>query len=216
MKNSTASRVCAIMATLQCIPESTLRPQCCCNARLRSPATRKLHRRSAYTASHSRRCSSQAVRTVLAHCQVQHARLQKTSCPPSDVCKRLATPSVSMLLTALATPLPSIADEATKADDAALESAQQYATVTFGGSFGQWDPVIAVFFYLVVGSLTVLTLGVSHTIQQAASLLAANTSLMSTAQVLYLSIRNWQDSTDEKKDRAQFSKSSQDRCWRLL
>lgn len=54
-----------------------------------------------------------------------------------------------------------MADEAAKVDNAALEAAQQYSTVTFGGSFGQWDPVIAVFFYLVVGSLTVLTLGVS-------------------------------------------------------
>lgn len=35
-------------------------------------------------------------------------------------------------------------------------------TVTFGGSFGQYDPIIAVFFYAVVAALLVLTLGVSQ------------------------------------------------------
>lgn len=35
-------------------------------------------------------------------------------------------------------------------------------TVTFGGSFGQYDPIIAVSFYAVVAALLVLTLGVSH------------------------------------------------------
>ena len=35
-------------------------------------------------------------------------------------------------------------------------------------------------------------------------------------QVTYLSIRNWQDSTDEKKERASFTKSAQDRCRLLL
>ena len=30
-------------------------------------------------------------------------------------------------------------------------------------------------------------------------------------QVTYLSIRNWQDSTDEKKERSMYSRSSQDR-----
>ena len=35
-------------------------------------------------------------------------------------------------------------------------------TVTFGGSFGQYDPIIAVSFYAVVAALLILTLGVSH------------------------------------------------------
>ena len=35
-------------------------------------------------------------------------------------------------------------------------------------------------------------------------------------QVTYLSIRNWQDSTEEKKQRAAYGKASQDRCSTIL
>ena len=98
---------------------------------------------------------------MIARCNMQRSQELPTSPPPIQTYKRRSIPNTSVLLTTLATPLPSLADEAAKADNAALEAAQQYSTVTFGGSFGQWDPVIAVFFYLVVGSLTVLTLGVS-------------------------------------------------------
>ncbi|KAL0032229.1 hypothetical protein WJX77_012122 [Trebouxia sp. C0004] len=88
---------------------------------------------------------------------------------------------------------PSRADEvAEAATDAAAAATKAAAdlppTVTFGGSFGQYDPIIAVFFYAVVAALLVLTFGVT-----------------------YLSIRNWQDSTDEKKERSMYSRSSQDR-----
>lgn len=77
----------------------------------------------------------------------------------------------------------------TAAASAASDVTSSQPTVTFGQSFGSYDPVIGVFFYLVIAALSVLTLGVT-----------------------YLSIRNWQDSTDEKKERASFTKSAQDRA----
>lgn len=152
------------------------------------PASLNLRTCYARRPTQARPRQGRALPTVAARCNMQRSQQLTTSPHSTQSCKGLSTPSASVLLTTLAAPLPSMADEAAKVDNAALEAAQQYSTVTFGGSFGQWDPVIAVFFYLVVGSLTVLTLG-----------------------VLYLSIRNWQDSTDEKKERARFSKSSQDR-----
>ncbi len=62
---------------------------------------------------------------------------------------------------------PSRADEVTEAaTDVAAAATKATAdlppTVTFGGSFGQYDPIIAVFFYAVVAALLVLTLGVGH------------------------------------------------------
>ena len=63
---------------------------------------------------------------------------------------------------------PSIAGEVSEAaTDAAASTASAAAelqgpTVTFGGSFGQYDPIIAVFFYAVIAALLVLTLGVSQ------------------------------------------------------
>ena len=63
-------------------------------------------------------------------------------------------------------PTAARADELTAAAGNAAQAASQAApdlppTVTFGGSFGQYDPIIAVFFYAVIAALTVLTLGVS-------------------------------------------------------
>ncbi len=133
---------------------------------------------------------------------------------------------------------PSRADEVTEAaTDAAAAASKATAdlppTVTFGGSFGQYDPIIAVFFYAVVAALLVLTLGVGHVglhaymhacmhaawysgcfyIQRSVALLkcAADICAHCPLQVTYLSIRNWQDSTDEKKERSMYSRSSQDR-----
>ncbi len=62
---------------------------------------------------------------------------------------------------------PSRADEVTEAaTDVAAAATKATAdlppTVTFGGSFGQYDPIIAIFFYAVVAALLVLTLGVGH------------------------------------------------------
>lgn len=199
------------MSALQRMPQPGSRRQCWCNAQCRLPGLRS-QARFPFTPA---RAQPHCCRTIGANAalrNLQCAQQPATSSIPATSGSRLAIPSVSTLLTVLATPLPSIADEAAKADDAALEAAQQYSTVTFGGSFGQWDPVIAIFFYLVVGSLTVLTLGVSLKSESCAAVLRGRTcSRRLAVQVLYLSIRNWQDSTDEKKDRARFSKSSQDR-----
>jgi len=100
---------------------------------------------------------------------------------------------VGVLSPLVLNPTASRADEVTKAAaDAAQAAAEATAdlppTVTFGGSFGQYDPIIAFFFYAVIATLTVLTLGVA-----------------------YLSIRSWQISTDEAKERAMYSRSMQDR-----
>ena len=147
------------MSALQCMPQPGSRRQCWCNAQCRLPGLRS-QARFPFTPA---RAQPHCCRTIGANAalrNLQCAQQPATGSISVTSGSRLAIPSVGTLLT-LATPLPSIADEAAKADDAALEAAQQYSTVTFGGSFGQWDPVIAVFFYLVVGSLTVLTLGVS-------------------------------------------------------
>ena len=129
---------------------------------------------------------------------------------------------------------PSRADEVTEAaTDVAAAATKATAdlppTVTFGGSFGQYDPIIAVFFYAVVAALLVLTLGVGHvslhacmraswysgcfSTQRSVALLqsAAGIYLHCPLQVTYLSIRNWQDSTDEKQERSMYSRSSQNR-----
>ena len=134
---------------------------------------------------------------------------------------------------------PSRADEVTEAaTDVAAAATKATAdlppTVTFGGSFGQYDPIIAIFFYAVVAALLVLTLGVGqlacthayiHACMHAAWCSGYFYTQRSVArlkcpadicahcplQVTYLSIRNWQDSTDEKKERSMYSRSSQDR-----
>lgn len=147
------------MSALQCMPQPGSRRQCWCNAQCRLPGLRS-QARFPFTPA---RAQPHCCRTIGANAALRNLQCAQQPATGSISVvsgSRLAIPSVSTLLTVLAAPLPSIADEA-KADDAALEAAQQYSTVTFGGSFGQWDPVIAVFFYLVVGSLTVLTLGVS-------------------------------------------------------
>ena len=73
-------------------------------------------------------------------------------------------------LTPLAISQPSLASEAADAAKDATAAAASAAsdftstqpTVTFGQSFGSYDPVIGVFFYLVIAALSVLTLGVRH------------------------------------------------------
>lgn len=147
------------MANFQCVSGKSVRPRCWCNAAISTSASLKLQKRSACISSLQQPCSGRAVHGPAGFRAAHLAKPQLHSPQPSDTCQRLV-PSTSLLVATVASPLPSIADEVTKADDAALEAAQQYSTVTFGGSFGQWDPVIAVFFYLVVGSLTILTLGV--------------------------------------------------------
>lgn len=74
-------------------------------------------------------------------------------------------PCIGILAPALAAAGPSRAGEVSEAaTDVATATAAATAdlppTVTFGGSFGQYDPIIAVFFYAVVAALLVLTLGV--------------------------------------------------------
>ena len=51
-------------------------------------------------------------------------------------------------------------DAASAAASSATELSPDVPTVTFGGSFNQYDPVIAFFFYAVVATLAVLTIGV--------------------------------------------------------
>ena len=56
-----------------------------------------------------------------------------------------------------------LSEAATEGAAAAAQVAPELPpTVTFGGSFGQYDPIIAVSFYAVVVALLVLTLGVSQ------------------------------------------------------
>ena len=76
-------------------------------------------------------------------------------------------PSLGVLSPLAIHPTASRADEVTTAaGDAAQAAAKATAdlppTVTFGGSFGQYDPIVAFFFYAVIATLTVLTLGVCH------------------------------------------------------
>ena len=52
--------------------------------------------------------------------------------------------------------------QADAAQAAAKATADLQPTVTFGGGFGQYDPIIAFFFYAVIATLTVLTLGVCY------------------------------------------------------
>ena len=53
-------------------------------------------------------------------------------------------------------------DVTTAAASAASDFTSSQPTITFGQSFGSYDPVIGVFFYLVIAALSVLTLGVSN------------------------------------------------------
>lgn len=56
-----------------------------------------------------------------------------------------------------------LSEAATEGAAAAAQATPELPpTVTFGRSFGQYDPIIAVSFYAVVAALLVLTLGVSH------------------------------------------------------
>ena len=81
--------------------------------------------------------------------------------------KQKLWPSLGVMSPLVINPTAVRADEVTTAaGDAAQAAAKATAdlppTVTFGGSFGQYDPIVAFFFYAVIATLTVLTLGVCH------------------------------------------------------
>lgn len=84
-----------------------------------------------------------------------------------DPAKQKLWPTLGVLSTTLASPRAASADEVTTAAGDVAQAATKATadlppTVTFGGSFGQYDPIIAFFFYAVIAALTVLTLGVRH------------------------------------------------------
>ncbi|KAL3161556.1 hypothetical protein ABBQ32_010423 [Trebouxia sp. C0010 RCD-2024] len=124
-------------------------------------------------------------------CGAQHGNLKQQA--ELQRVKQKLWPSMGVLSPLIVNPNVSRADEVTMATGGVAQAAANATadlppTVTFGGSFGQYDPIIAFFFYAVIATLTVLTFGVA-----------------------YLSIRSWQISTDEAKERAQYSRSMQDR-----
>ena len=93
------------------------------------------------------------------HSRPQHAQLRALNSNP--------WPCLSAMAPLLIASGPSRAEEVTEAaTDVAAAASKATAdlppTVTFGGSFGQYDPIIAIFFYAVVAALLVLTLGVGH------------------------------------------------------
>ena len=99
-------------------------------------------------------------------CRGQQGRLPQQAEELQGV-KHKLWPSLGVLSPLVINPTASRADEVTTAaGDAAQAAAKATAdlppTVTFGGSFGQYDPIIAFFFYAVIATLTVLTLGVRH------------------------------------------------------
>ena len=93
------------------------------------------------------------------HSRPQHSQLRALNSNP--------WPCLGAMAPLLIASGPSRADEVTEAATDVVAAATKATadvppTVTFGGSFGQYDPIIAVFFYAVVAALLVLTLGVSH------------------------------------------------------
>lgn len=93
-----------------------------------------------------------------------HSRPQQSQLPAVNTNRWPCLGAMAPLLIASG---PSRADEVTEAaTDVAAAATKATAdlppTVTFGGSFGQYDPIIAFFFYAVVAVLLVLTLGVGH------------------------------------------------------
>ena len=102
----------------------------------------------------------------ICRCRGQHGSIQHQPEELQGVKQKL-WPSLGVMSPLLISPTASRADEVTTAaGDAAQAAAKATAdlppTVTFGGSFGQYDPIIAFFFYAVIATLTVLTLGVCH------------------------------------------------------
>lgn len=103
-----------------------------------------------------------SLQTLLSSRHRQIVALPACKAAPSQLASSvsLAVPAVSTLVTAITAPAAAWAGETPSATAAADQAVQDLPTVTFGGSLGQWDPVIGVTFYLVVGALTILTLGV--------------------------------------------------------
>lgn len=96
-------------------------------------------------------------------CRAQHSTVQQQA--ELQEVKHKLWPKLGVISSLLINPTASRADEVTTAaGDAAQAAANATSdmppTVTFGGSFGQYDPIIAFFFYAVIATLTVLTLGV--------------------------------------------------------
>lgn len=143
---------------------------------------------------HSFDCAHRQIRIcrhLSSRCEAQQGKLKQQA--ELQRVKHKLWPSVGVLSPLVSNPTAARADEVTTAAGGAAQAAAEAAadlapTVTFGGSFGQYDPIIAFFFYAVIATLTVLTLGVA-----------------------YLSIRSWQISTDEAKERALYSRSMQNR-----
>lgn len=96
-------------------------------------------------------------------CRAQHSNAQLQA--ELQVVRQKIWPKMGVVSALLVSPTASRADEVTTAaGDAAQAAANATSdmppTVTFGGSFGQYDPIIAFFFYAVIATLTILTLGV--------------------------------------------------------
>lgn len=98
-------------------------------------------------------------------CGAQHGNLKQQA--ELQRVKQKLWPSMGVLSPLIVNPNVSRADEVTMATGGVAQAAANATadlppTVTFGGSFGQYDPIIAFFFYAVIATLTVLTFGVSH------------------------------------------------------
>lgn len=96
-------------------------------------------------------------------CRAQHSNVHQQA--ELQGVRHKIWPKVGVISSLLVNPTASSADEVTTAAGDAAQAAASAApdmppTVTFGGSFGQYDPIIAFFFYAVIATLTVLTLGV--------------------------------------------------------
>lgn len=105
-------------------------------------------------------------RHLSSRCEAQQGKLKQQA--ELQRVKHKLWPSVGVLSPLVSNPTAARADEVTTAAGGAAQAAAEAAadlapTVTFGGSFGQYDPIIAFFFYAVIATLTVLTLGVSAT-----------------------------------------------------
>ena len=96
-------------------------------------------------------------------CRAQHSTVKQQA--ELQGVRHKTWPRIGVISSLVLNPTASRADEVTTAaGDAAQAAANATSdmppTVTFGGSFGQYDPIIAFFFYAVIATLTVLTLGV--------------------------------------------------------
>ena len=147
-----------MLSSARCSVQDTLLP--CMTVAPRQPL-RAFNR--AFTCSCNRHLRQTRIMTpdVLC-CRAQGVHAQRT-----DPAKQKIWPILGVLSSLLANPRAATADEVTTAAGDAAQAATKATadlppTVTFGGSFGQYDPIIAFFFYAVIAALTVLTLGVRN------------------------------------------------------